>query len=114
MRFYKASGNTSAHTGTLWSNSGSKLASASFSGESGSGWQEVSFSNPVSIDANTTYVVSYHANNGHYSVDENYFANKGVDNLPLHALGPGGNGIFKYGTGAVFPNEVWHRPQLLG
>lgn len=108
VRFYKASGNTSAHTGTLWSSSGSKLASASFSGESGSGWQEVSFSNPVSINANTTYVVSYHTNNGHYSVDENYFANKGVDNLPLHALGPGGNGVFKYGGGTVFPNEVWH------
>ena len=60
-------------------------------------------SKPVAIDADTTYVASYHANNGHYSADQDYFANTGVDNPPLHALGPGGNGVFAYSRGKRFP-----------
>jgi Domain of unknown function (DUF4082) len=106
VRFYKASANTSPHTGALWSGTGSKLAFVNFANESGSGWQEMSFATPVAIEANTTYVVSYHTNNGHYSVDEGYFTNKSVDNPPLHAPGQG-NGVFKYGGGSVFPNETW-------
>ena len=33
--------------------------SATFTNETGTGWQEVTFSNPVPISANTTYVASY-------------------------------------------------------
>src|SRR5262249_18253133 len=38
-----------------------------------SGWQEVDFSQPVTIDANTTYIASYFAPNGHYSANSAYF-----------------------------------------
>ncbi len=44
VRFYKGSRNTGTHVGTLWSASGTKLASATFSGETSSGWQQVNFS----------------------------------------------------------------------
>jgi len=37
------------------------------------GWQEVDFSQPVTIDANTTYIASYFAPNGHYSANSAYF-----------------------------------------
>ena len=40
--------------------SGTLLASATFTNESASGWQQVNFSNPVPITAGTTYVASYH------------------------------------------------------
>src|SRR5215468_6385935 len=43
IRFYKASGNTGTHVGNLWTSSGQLLATATFSGESGSGWQQVTF-----------------------------------------------------------------------
>jgi Domain of unknown function (DUF4082) len=33
---------------------------ARFSGETASGWQQVNLPSPVAINANTTYVVSYH------------------------------------------------------
>ena len=69
VRFYKGAGNTGTHVGNLWSASGTLLATATFSGESASGWQQVSFSSPVAVTANTTYVVSYFAPNGHYAVD---------------------------------------------
>ena len=56
-------------------------------GESASGWQEVDFGAPVPIDADTTYIASYHAPNGHYAASNGYFANGGFDSAPLHALG---------------------------
>lgn len=111
IRFYKAATNTGTHVGNLWSNTGTRLATATFSGETASGWQEVRFAAPVSITANTVYIASYHANNGHYSADSNYFSATGVDNPPLHALADGasgGNGVYAYGSNSVFPTQTWN------
>ncbi|MGD1078804.1 MAG: N,N-dimethylformamidase beta subunit family domain-containing protein [Candidatus Sulfotelmatobacter sp.] len=108
IRFYKSANNTGTHVGDLWSSSGTPLSSATFSSETVSGWQQVSFSTPVAITANTVYVASYHTTVGHYSDDQNYFASAGVDNPPLHALQngvSGSNGVFAYGTNSVFPNS---------
>jgi hypothetical protein len=111
IRFYKASANTGTHVGNLWTSTGKLLATAMFSGETASGWQQVNFATPVSITANTVYVASYHANNGHYSNDNNYFSVNGVDNPPLHALAngvSGGNGVYAYGSSSAFPNQTWN------
>ena len=65
----------------------------------------------MAITCNTVYVASYHANNGHYSADLNYFTGKGMDNPPLHALAngvSGGNGVYRYGASSVFPNQTWN------
>jgi uncharacterized protein YjdB len=110
IRFYKASTNTGTHVGNLWSSTGTLLGSATFSGETASGWQQVNFSSPVAIAANTVYVASYHVTGGHYSADLNYFASVGVDNAPLHALAngvSGGNGVYSYGSTSIFPSLTW-------
>jgi PKD repeat protein len=106
IRFYKSATNTGTHVGSLWTRSGQLLARATFSGESASGWQQVSFSMPVAITANTVYVASYHTNAGHYANDDNYFAGTGVDRGPLHALKngvSGSNGVYAYGANPTFP-----------
>ena len=111
IRFYKASTNTGTHVGNLWSSSGTRLATATFTGETASGWQSVSFAAPVTIAANTVYVASYHTNTGHYSADQNYFASTGVDRAPLHAPASttsSPNGVFVYGTASAFPNQGWN------
>ena len=111
IRFYKAATNTGTHVGNLWSSTGTKLATATFTNETASGWQQVNFSTPVPITANTVYVASYHANTGHYSADVNYFATSGVDNPPLHALAngvSGGNSVYAYGASSVFPTQTWN------
>ena len=111
IRFYKASVNTGTHIGNLWSSTGTLLATAIFSGETTSGWQQVLFSSPVAIIANTVYVASYHANAGHYSADASYFGSAGVDNPPLHALAngvSGGDGVYAYGSTSVFPTGTWN------
>ncbi len=77
-RFYKGTLNTGTHVATLWTNTGTQLATATFSGETASGWQQVSFATPVPIAANTTYVISYLAPKGHYSAPDNYFAAAGI------------------------------------
>ncbi|MGA9209493.1 MAG: DUF4082 domain-containing protein, partial [Terriglobales bacterium] len=99
IRFYKSANNTGTHVGDLWSSTGSLLATATFTNEAASGWQQVNFSTPVPIATNTMYVASYHTTVGHYATDLNYFANAGVDNAPLHALQngvSGADGVFTY------------------
>ena len=63
---------------------GTLLASATFSGETASGWQEVQFATPVAITANTTYVASYYTPSGFYSVTRPYFTSQ-VSSPPLRA-----------------------------
>jgi len=109
LRFYKGSANTGTHVGHLWSRTGTLLATATFTGETATGWQQVNFATPVAVTANTTYVASYLAPNGRYSVDENFFTT-GVDNAPLHALAngvDGGNGVYRYGAGGGFPTSTF-------
>ncbi|MGB7979561.1 MAG: DUF4082 domain-containing protein [Candidatus Nanopelagicales bacterium] len=110
VRFYKGAQNTGTHVGSLWSTAGVKLATATFTNESGSGWQQVTFATPVAVTANTTYVASYHAPNGNYAADNSYFATTGVDNAPLHALSTGaatGNGLYAYSATSTFPGNTW-------
>ncbi len=123
IRFYKGASNTGSHTGYLWSSTGTLLASATFAGESASGWQSASLSQEVAIQANTTYVVSY-SSNGNYSATGNFFT-ADVNNGNLHALSSalsGGNGVYAYGASGLFPAssfnstnyyvDVAFRPQL--
>lgn len=107
MRFYKGTGNTGTHVGSLWTSSGTRLASATFTNETSTGWQTVKFATPVSISANTDYVVSYLAPVGHYGLDSYAFQSSGVDRAPLHALAAGttGNGVYVYGGG--FPSKSY-------
>ena len=64
----RARQNTGTHVGRLWSSAGQLLAQATFTNETASGWQQVSFATPVAIKANTVYVVSYHAPVGRYAL----------------------------------------------
>ena len=108
VRFYKGTGNSGTHVGKLWSSTGILLASATFTNETASGWQQVDFASPVAVTANSVYVASYHAPVGRYAVNSNYFS-AGVTNGPLYALSnseSGGNGVFLYGSGG-FPTNTY-------
>jgi hypothetical protein len=109
IRFYKGSANTGTHVGALWTASGTLLASATFSGESASGWQQVNFASPVAIAANTVYVASYFAPNGHYAADNGFF-DSAADDPPLHAPA-GGNGVYAYAAAPAFPTSTYQSTQ---
>ena len=118
IRFYKASTNTGTHIGNLWTSTGQLLATATFTNESTSGWQQVNFGQPVPVNPNTTYVASYFAPKGHYSQDDKYFYTvppiggtaTRVDSPPLHALRDTNgvtNGVYSYSGSSTFPSSVY-------
>jgi hypothetical protein len=109
VRYYKASTNTGTHTGSLWSSTGTLLASATFTGETASGWQQVNFSSPVAITPNTTYIAAYLAPNGHYSDTPAGFTS-GVSNPPLTALANSisPDGVYAYTAASTFPNNSYN------
>jgi hypothetical protein len=112
IRFYKGPGQTGTHVGNLWTLGGQLLATATFTNESAGGWQQVNFSTAVAIQANTVYVASYFAPNGHYADDVNFFNTSGADAFPLHAPATGGvaggNGVYAYGASSSFPGSTYN------
>ncbi len=107
VRFYRNSADNGPHTGSLWSDSGQLLATGTFTNETPTGWQQLNFSTPVAIAANTNYVASYHTSSG-YNQTVNFFAGQAYDNGTLHAVEDGAdgpNGVFYLGSGTNFPNQ---------
>ena len=101
VRFYKGSGNTGTHAGSLWTDSGTLLAHGTFTNETASGWQTLQFPTAVQVSAGQTYVAGYYAPNGNYAATGSYFANDGFSNAPLQALqdgADGGDGVYAYGS----------------
>ena len=81
------------------------LVKANFSGETASGWQTVTFTTPVAIAANTTYVASYFSPTGYYSSTNPYFSTA-TTNGYLTALAngtDGSNGVYLYTATGAFP-----------
>lgn len=115
VRFYSQAAPAGTFTGQLWPGTGTTgtppLASATFSSVTGSAWNQVLFSSPVLIAANTTYIVSYHAPAG-YRATANAL-NTTITNGTLSALSngsSGGNGVYMYdmdagSAGANFPSN---------
>ncbi|ANL31282.1 oxidoreductase domain-containing protein (plasmid) [Rhizobium phaseoli] len=104
IRYYKASGDTGPHTGSLWTADGTLVATVSFA-DSGSvnGWQTATFANAVHIAAGTTYVASY-STTGSYVATANYFTSAHT-NGALTALA-GSNGVYTVGSSA-FPTASY-------
>jgi hypothetical protein len=106
VRFYKGANNTGTHVGNVWSSTGTKLAEVTFSGESASGWQQANFSSPVSITANTRYVISYLAPRGRYAANQSYSWSS-VSAAPLY-VSSSTPGVYTYASGSSFPKSVWN------
>ncbi len=110
VRFYKYAQNSGTHVGSLWTAGGTQLATVTFNNETASGWQQAAFSPPVAINANTTYVISYHTNTGFYADTQSGFSSA-VNTAPLHALADAvapGNGLYAYTANTAFPNQTWN------
>ncbi|MGN6326406.1 DUF4082 domain-containing protein [Pseudolysinimonas sp.] len=106
VRFYKGTGNTGTHTGSLWSSTGQRLATVTFANETATGWQTATFATPVALTPGQHYVVSYYAPNGHYASTSGYFS-------AMHSSGPLSadtvqNGRYLYGAGGQMPTGSWN------
>ena len=109
IRFYKAATNTGTHIGSLWTSSGTRLAQATFTGESASGWQTVDLRQPGrdhrrhdlrGVVLRPQPATTRRPANGLASA---------VDNPPLHALAnsTSANGVYAYGTSSTFPSSAY-------
>ncbi|MGR9376228.1 DUF4082 domain-containing protein [Rhizobium leguminosarum] len=109
LTYYRSAQDTGTHVGSLWTASGQVLAQATFINETASGWQTVSFTQPINVTAGATYVASYHSN-GFYSATANYFTTdhtNGALTAPSSAAS-GGNGLYAYGSGSLFPTASYN------
>jgi fibronectin type 3 domain-containing protein len=106
VRYYKSPANIGPHIVSVWSNSGSLLASKTNTPvSSASGWQQADLTTPISILPNTDYVVSYCCQTGHYSVETGYYSiarTYGPLSTALNA------GVYTYGSGNLFPTSSWN------
>ncbi|WP_246779012.1 DUF4082 domain-containing protein, partial [Rhizobium sp. BK650] len=122
IKFYRSANDNGQDVVDLWTMTGTKLATATFTNTTASGWQTVNFTTPVTIAANTTYVASYHTT-GAYVATNNFFTTA-VTSGPLTAPASG-NGVYAYGgsaTTGLFPTSTFNsanyyadvvfRPQL--
>lgn len=85
VRYYKTAANKGPHTASLWMRNGNRLAKTTFWVETDQGWQQANFAKPIKIAANTIYIVSYLAPEGHFSYTDNVFTNA-VNNGHLIAV----------------------------
>ena len=60
----KGAGNAGTHMGLLYSSTGTLLGQATFTGETASGWQQVTLTPAVSIAANTVYIAALFSTSG--------------------------------------------------
>ena len=88
----------------LWSADGQLLATGSAPASSAAGWREATFAQPVSVDAGDVLVATYHAPEGGYSINQNYFS-QSFGNDSLTALQNGG--VYAYGGSNAFPTQTW-------
>ncbi|MBX5156363.1 DUF4082 domain-containing protein [Rhizobium sp. NZLR8] len=105
IRFYKGSLDTGTHTGSLWSSTGTRVATLTFTNETASGWQTAYFTSPVSLTPGQTYTASYHTNTGNYSTTTDYFI-ANVTSGPLTAPASG-NGVYTYGSASLYPTSTF-------
>lgn len=97
VRFFKNVDNYGTRKVALWSSSGTRLAEATPTAESSSGWQQVDFASPVSVSKNTTYIVSYVAPRGRYMYTSGGLGSS-ITRGPLVTENNGGR--YTYGSGA--------------
>ena len=77
-----------------------------FATGSSAGWQQATFAAPIPVTAGTTYVASYLAPNGEYSVQDNGLSSS-VTYGPLTALASGG--VYKYGASSAMPTSSYEK-----
>jgi hypothetical protein len=115
IRFHRGPGNDGPHVGRLWRSDGTVLGEVGFDWPDDTfGWRTALFTTPIPLDVGPTYVVSYLAPVGRYSIDVRYFGAEPVVNGFLVGRADDAttrNGVFAYGggfpTGTYLGSNYW-------
>jgi hypothetical protein len=104
LQYYQGPKDSGITTATLWSSSGTALASAAVPANRTVGWHTVALPKPVAVKARSTYVASYLATKGGYAVTQHVLNKAHVQNgfsLPSNA------GVFRYGRSNAMPTSTY-------
>ncbi|HWH95015.1 MAG TPA: N,N-dimethylformamidase beta subunit family domain-containing protein, partial [Baekduia sp.] len=104
IRYYRDAGETGSHVGRLWNSAGTQIGSATFSGETTSGWQQAALTTPVTLSSGATYTVSVGVTTK-FAMTAAGLASA-VSNGPLHTV-VGSNGVYGNSAG-TFPTNSWN------
>jgi hypothetical protein len=117
VRFYKATVEDAVNIPvSVWTTGGTLVGQTTVS-VSGTGWKTATFTSPLPVSPDTTYIASYHVNSATpgqaigYPYTSQYFSSSGVDNGPLHALASGldgGNGVYRNSATPAAPNQTFN------
>lgn len=103
IRYWRAPSETGTHIGRIWSLGGAVLASVTFTGETASGWQQQALAVPLSIAANTSYIVTVNCNTHYVASNNGLLAS--ITNGPLFTVANGSNG--RYGPPNQLPTQSY-------
>jgi hypothetical protein len=102
IRYYREPGETGLHTGKIWSAAGTLIGQVDFATENGTGWESQALPTPLTLQPNTTYIIS---------VNQNVFYGSTPGGLqtqifggPLSSVADGQNGVYGSAAG-TFPNQ---------
>ena len=99
IRYYRGSNDSPASTGALWTATGQRVASVTFSSTWQRGWQTARLARPVALSPNATYDASYQMPAGQYRVQTAAFAGGAtLGNSTIRGTAGG------YQPGGGFPN----------
>jgi hypothetical protein len=74
IRYYRGSNDTPASTGALWTATGQRVTTVTFSSAWRRGWQSARLARPVALSPDVSYVASYQMPAGQYPVQTAAFA----------------------------------------
>lgn len=104
IEFYRNSAQKAAYTGSVWSASGRRLATARFLTKTVAGWQSARLREPVRVSAGQTLVASYYTPDGSYAATNSAFSRDLKRNgftVPVNG------GVYRYGAASGFPTQSW-------
>lgn len=110
IRFFSSNAPTGVYTGRLWSSTGTLLATVAFTDVKPSSWQEAFFATPVTLSANSTYIISYHTSSGNY-VSTQGGLRSGLSKGAISVAGENQNGsssVYTYGAAGSFPSQSYN------
>ncbi len=108
IRFFRGVRDRGPHTGSLWSEDGTRLAHVTFPNSPWPGWRTVMLPEPIAVRAGEVHVVSFHTGTGRPAVTRGLFSRGSVVRGPLEALADGvagANGVRRVGASG-FPDEA--------
>ena len=104
LRFYKSALNTGIHSANLWTSTGQLLATATFTNETASGWQQVTFSSAGGNHCRHDLCRLVLCAERTFAVNRNAFKTAFTSG---HLSVPANGGVFQYASATAIPNQSY-------